>query len=86
MVNNNEESDYEDMMTPTDDEGATSLNHTQKIPISMIKAKDKASVSIAHSSIFQAVVLLNRDGGLLLRLIMKYLNSNSNRYYYSIHH
>ena len=33
-------------MTPTDDEGATSLNHTQKIPISLIKAKDKASVSI----------------------------------------
>lgn len=41
----NEESDYEDMMTPTDDEGITSLNHTQKIPISLIKAKDKASVS-----------------------------------------
>lgn len=39
----NEESDYEDMMTPTDDEGITSLNHTQKIPISLIKAKDKAS-------------------------------------------
>ena len=33
------------MMTPTDDEGITSLNHTQKIPISLIKAKDKASVS-----------------------------------------
>ena len=42
----NEESDYEDMMTPTDDEGGTSLNHTQKIPISLIKAKDKASVSV----------------------------------------
>ena len=41
----NEEDDYEDMMTPTDDEGITSLNHTQKIPISLIKAKDKASVS-----------------------------------------
>lgn len=40
-----EEDDYEDMMTPTDDEGITSLNHTQKIPISLIKAKDKASVS-----------------------------------------
>jgi len=40
-----DEDDYEDMMTPTDDEGITSLNHTQKIPISMIKAKDKASVS-----------------------------------------
>jgi hypothetical protein len=40
-----EEDDYEDMMTPTDDEGITSMNHTQKIPISMIKAKDKASVS-----------------------------------------
>ena len=39
-----EEDDYEDMMTPTDDE-ITSLNHTQKIPISLIKAKDKASVS-----------------------------------------
>lgn len=33
------------MKTPTDDEGVTSLNHTQKIPISLIKAKDKASVS-----------------------------------------
>ena len=32
-------------MTPTDDEGIASLNHTQKIPISLIKAKDKASVS-----------------------------------------
>ena len=42
----NDEDDYEDMMTPTDDEGITSLNHTQKIPISLIKAKDKASVSI----------------------------------------
>jgi len=42
-VLSNEESDYEDMMTPTDDEGITSLNHTQKIPISLIKAKDKAS-------------------------------------------
>ena len=41
----NEEDDYEDMMTPTDDEGIASLNHTQKIPISLIKAKDKASVS-----------------------------------------
>ncbi len=41
----NEEDDYEDMVTPTDDEGITSLNHTQKIPISLIKAKDKASVS-----------------------------------------
>ena len=86
MVNNNEESDYEDMMTPTDDEGATSLNHTQKIPISMIKAKDKASVSIAHGSAFQAVILLIRNGELLLRLIMKYLNSSSNRYYCSIYH
>lgn len=28
QVLSNEESDYEDMMTPTDDEGATSLNHT----------------------------------------------------------
>ena len=45
----NEEDDYEDMMTPTDDEGITSLNHTQKIPISLIKAKDKASVSRAVS-------------------------------------
>ena len=41
----NDEDDYEDMLTPTDDEGITSLNHTQKIPISLIKAKDKASVS-----------------------------------------
>ena len=41
----NDEDDYEDMVTPTDDEGITSLNHTQKIPISLIKAKDKASVS-----------------------------------------
>ena len=47
MNNNNEEDDYEDMVTPTDDEGITSLNHTQKIPISLIKAKDKASVSYA---------------------------------------
>ena len=89
MVNNNEESDYEDMMTPTDDEGATSLNHTQKIPISMIKAKDKASVSIAHSSTFQAVILLNRDGmvvGCLSVLIMKYLNSSTIHYYCSIYH
>lgn len=46
----NEESDYEDMMTPTDDEGGTSLNHTQKIPISLIKAKDKASVSVFYSN------------------------------------
>ena len=46
QVMSNEESDYEDMMTPTDDEGGTSLNHTQKIPISLIKAKDKASVSV----------------------------------------
>jgi len=38
-----EEDDYEDMVTPTDDEGIASLNHTQKIPISLIKAKDKAS-------------------------------------------
>ena len=44
-----EADDYEDMVTPTDDEGITSLNHTQKIPISLIKAKDKASVS-AHQS------------------------------------
>ena len=43
--NNNDEDDYEDMVTPTDDEGITNLNHTQKIPISLIKAKDKASVS-----------------------------------------
>ena len=41
-----DEDDYEDMVTPTDDEGITSLNHTQKIPISLIKAKDKASVSV----------------------------------------
>ena len=46
----NEEDDYEDMMTPTDDEGITSLNHTQKIPISLIKAKDKASVSIGGAT------------------------------------
>lgn len=39
----NDEDDYEDMVTPTDDEGITNLNHTQKIPISLIKAKDKAS-------------------------------------------
>ena len=45
-----EEDDYEDMMTPTDDEGITSLNHTQKIPISLIKAKDKASVSICGAT------------------------------------
>lgn len=31
------------MVTPTDDEGIQTLNHTQKIPISLIKAKDKAS-------------------------------------------
>ena len=48
--NNNEEDDYEDMVTPTDDEGIASLNHTQKIPISLIKAKDKASVSERNSS------------------------------------
>jgi len=27
-VNNVEEDDYEDMVTPTDDEGITNLNHT----------------------------------------------------------
>ena len=48
----NEEDDYEDMMTPTDDEGITSLNHTQKIPISLIKAKDKASVSVNSNFLF----------------------------------
>lgn len=45
-----EADDYEDMVTPTDDEGITSLNHTQKIPISLIKAKDKASVSARQSA------------------------------------
>ena len=46
------------MMTPTDDEGITSLNHTQKIPISMIKAKDKASVSGESNFIYHQIELL----------------------------
>ena len=43
-----EEDDFEDLMMPTDDEGPTSYTQTQKIPISLIKKQDKASVSL-HS-------------------------------------
>ena len=56
FTNANDEDDYEDMVTPTDDEGITNLNHTQKIPISLIKAKDKASVSTAVIN-FKKIVL-----------------------------
>ena len=41
-----EEDDFEDMMMPTDDEGPTSYTQTQKIPISLIKKQDKATVSV----------------------------------------
>ena len=41
-----EEDDFEDLMMPTDDEGPTSYTQTQKIPISLIKKQDKASVSL----------------------------------------
>ena len=41
-----DEDDFEDLMMPTDDEGPTSYTQTQKIPISLIKKQDKASVSL----------------------------------------
>jgi hypothetical protein len=41
-----DQDDFEDIVMPTDDdEGVCSYSHTQKIPISLIKKQDKASVS-----------------------------------------
>lgn len=45
------------MVTPTDDgDGIASMNHTQKIPISLIKVKDKASVSVPPRVIWLVMV------------------------------
>lgn len=41
-----EEEDFEEPAMPTDDEGITNFSQTQKIPISLIKKQDKASVSL----------------------------------------
>jgi hypothetical protein len=43
-----EEETFEDHALPTDDEGITTFNQTQKIPISLIKKQDKASVSVTR--------------------------------------
>lgn len=40
-----DEEDFEEPAMPTDDEGITNFSQTQKIPISLIKKQDKASVS-----------------------------------------
>jgi len=41
-----EEEDFEEPAMPTDDEEITNFSKTQKIPISLIKKQDKASVSL----------------------------------------
>lgn len=41
-----DEEDFEEPAMPTDDEEITNFSQTQKIPISLIKKQDKASVSL----------------------------------------
>jgi hypothetical protein len=44
-----EEEDFEEPAMPTDDEEITNFSQTQKIPISLIKKQDKASVSLQQN-------------------------------------